>query len=139
MIASDFGFAACIVAYIVVNHTPGDVGYMLCNSVPGHLITTIFAQLFRSMGIMRFCAKAFVTFQDTPSPYYPIPVFGPILYATLLGNMAGLVMKGLEGHIANGVPWPAQNGTYNTLHLLQVFTHPSGRPLLCWILPFLCA
>jgi hypothetical protein len=28
----------------------------------------------------------------------------------LLGNMSGIFMKGFEGHVCNGMPWPAQNG-----------------------------
>ena len=110
MLANDINMASCILAFIIVNYTPFDIGYMFCKTLPITIVTTSFAQLFRSLGIMKFVNVCFETFKDTPSAYYPIPVFGPILYATLLGNMGGFVMKGLEGHFQNGMPWPVQNG-----------------------------
>jgi hypothetical protein len=59
-----------------------------------------------------------------------MPVFGPILYATLLGNMGGIVMKGLEGHVANGMPWPVQNGT----NLVSVVTFSNMVDLIYFFL-----
>jgi hypothetical protein len=29
----------------------------------------------------------------------------------MLGNMGGFVLKGIEGHVGSGMPWPVQNGT----------------------------
>lgn len=110
MLSNDVNFASCIIAFIVVNYSPGDIGYKVCCTLPVTLLITSSAQLFRASGIMKFVAACYDTFKDSPSSYYPIPVFGPILYATLLGNMAGFLMKGLEGHVANGMPWPMQNG-----------------------------
>ena len=112
MLSNDLNFASCILAFILVNYTPYDVGFYFCNTLPVTLITTVFTQLFKAMGIMGFVRACFGAFKDNPSSYYPIPVFGPILYATLLGNMSGLILKGLEGHVGNGMPWAVQNGKY---------------------------
>jgi len=70
-----------------------------------------FAQLFRSLGTIKFLTACYEALKESPSAYYPIPVFGPILYGILLGNMGPLVLKGLESHLGNGVPWAVQNGT----------------------------
>lgn len=111
MFSNDLNMAACIVAFVLVNYTPFDVGYKVFGSVPGQAVTAMWAQLFRALGLMKFSDVCFEAFKDNPSAYYPIPVFGPIMYGTLLGNMGGFLMKGLEGHFANGMPWPVQNGT----------------------------
>ena len=63
-------------------------------------------QLFRAMGLIKFCEIAFDAFKNNPSPYYPIPVFGPILLPTLLGNFGGFFSKGFNGHLEKGMPWP---------------------------------
>ena len=83
MLSSDINMAACIAAYILVNHLPLDLGYLLCNTLPVTLVTTSFAQLFRSLGIMKFVTVCFEAFKDNPSPYYPIPVFGPIMVSRI--------------------------------------------------------
>lgn len=110
MLSNDLNIAACIAAFVLVNYIPFNLGYKILGSVPGTLVTVSFAQLFRSLGVMKFTSVCFEAFKDSPSAYYPIPVFGPIVYATLLGNMGGFFMKGFEGHIMNGMPWPFQNG-----------------------------
>jgi len=110
MLSNDLNMGSCILAFIIVNHTPYDIGYMICNTLPVTIVTTSFAQLFRSTAIPKFVMVCYETFKDNPSPYYPIPVFGPIMYATLLGNMGGFLTRGFEGHISNGMPWPMQNG-----------------------------
>lgn len=112
LLASDIGFGSSIIAFVVINYAPMDIGFKMLDSVPGTLITTMFAQLFRSTGMMRFVRVCYEQFKDNPSPYYPIPVFGPILYATLLGCMAGFVFKGFNGFVQNGMPWPVQNGLF---------------------------
>jgi len=112
MLSNDLNVGACILAFVLVNYTPFDIGYKLCNTLPVKIVTVMFSQLFRSSGVMKFTTVAFEAFKDAPSAYYPIPVFGPILYGTLLGNMGGFFMKGFEGHIMNGMPWPFQNGLF---------------------------
>jgi hypothetical protein len=117
MLSNDLSMGSVILAYILVNHLPFDIGLMFCKSLPVTLVTTVFSQLFKALGIMKFVGVCFDAFKENPSAYYPIPVFGPILYAILLGNMAGLVLKGLNGHVENGMPWPVQNGEYGSLGL----------------------
>lgn len=122
ILSNDLFMASCITAFVLVNYTPFDIGYKLMNTFPFALVTVVFSQLFRSLGLCKFCYFAYEAFSETPSAYYPTPVFGPILYATLLGNMGGFVLKGLEGHIANGVPWPVQNGVF-CASLYHFFVH----------------
>lgn len=83
MLANDLNMGTCIVAWIIVNCLPYDIGYKVCNTIPITIITTSFAQLFRSTALVRFIKVCFNEFKATPSPYYPIPVFGPILYGTV--------------------------------------------------------
>jgi len=110
MLSNDMNFASCILAFVIVNCTPFDIGYKLGQSFPIMVMTTMFAQLFRVNGLVGFTEVAFEAFKDKPSKYYPIPVFGPILYATLLGNMGGFFLKGLDKYLENGMPWPFQSG-----------------------------
>lgn len=112
MLTNDLNGFACIIAFVLVNYTPFDIGYKLGNSLPVVLVTTCCAQLFRSQGVVKFCGAAFEALKSNPSKYYPIPVFGPILNATLLGNMTGFFTKGFHEYLKNGMPWPFQNGAY---------------------------
>lgn len=112
ILSNDMNMASCIVAFLLVNCTPYNIGYKLLDTLPLALITVSFAQIFRANGIVKFVSVCFQEFKTNPSPYYPIPVFGPILYATLLGNMGGFFMKGVEGHVGSGTPWPVQNGVF---------------------------
>jgi len=63
-------------------------------------------------GIIQFVKIAHESFKDNPTPYYPTPMLGPILLATLLGNMRGFVQEGLHGYIKNGMPYKFQNGLF---------------------------
>ena len=110
MLTNDLNIASCIISFIIVNYSPRDIGYKLGNTLPILVITTAFSQLFRVGGIVKFVDTAFEAFRDKPSEYYPIPVFGPILFATLLGNMGGFFAKGFDKYLENGMPWPFQNG-----------------------------
>lgn len=112
MLSNDLNVASCILAFVLVNYFPFDMGFKFLDTLPATLVTVSFAQLFRSLGIIKFTTVCFEAFKDSPSAYYPIPVFGPIIYATMLGNMGGFFMKGFEGHIMNGMPWPFQNGLF---------------------------
>mmetsp|Transcript_15554 Transcript_15554/g.20257 ORF Transcript_15554/g.20257 Transcript_15554/m.20257 type:complete len:320 (+) Transcript_15554:216-1175(+) len=112
MIANDLVMGSCIIAYILVNLLPFDIGFMFFNTLPASMMIVSSAQLFRALGTVKFLNVAFNAFKDSPSAYYPIPVFGPIIYAILLANMGPLVLKGFEGHVCNGVPWAVQNGVF---------------------------
>lgn len=111
MLSNDLNLGACAIAFFLVNCMPYDLGYKLGSTLPVTIITTTFAQLFRSLGIVKFTTVAHEAFKNSPSQYYPIPVFGPIAYGTILGNMGGFFSKGFTGYLENGMPWPFQNGT----------------------------
>ena len=114
IITNDMFMAVAIIAFVVVNYTPGDIGFTILKTTPFSITIVSFAQLFRSLGTIKFLTACYEKLKDSPSAYYPMPVFGPILYGILLGNMGPLVLKGLEAHVGNGVPWPVQNGScYN--------------------------
>jgi hypothetical protein len=81
--AGDVNLGACILAFMIVNYSPFDLGYKLLSTPPLTILYTSGAQLFRTTGIIRFVTACFNEFKHTPSPYYPIPVLGPILYGTV--------------------------------------------------------
>jgi len=111
MIASgDVNVTLAMIAYIIVNHTPFDIGYKIANSLPGTILITSFAQMFRSMGTIGFISVAATELK--PSKFYPTPIIGPILYGALLGNMGGMFRKGFDEYLANGMPWPFQNAFF---------------------------
>ena len=112
MLSNDLNMAFCIIAFAIANYSPYDIGYRLGNTMPVVIITTVFAQLFRAMGLVKFCQIAHEEFKSNPSPYYPVPVFGPILLPTLLGNFGGFFSNGFDGHLEKGMPWPFQNGLF---------------------------
>lgn len=112
MLSNDLNMAFCIIAFAIANYLPYDIGYRIGNTMPVVIVTTVFAQLFRAMGLVKFSQIAFEAFKDSPSPYYPIPIFGPILLPTLLGNFGGFFAKGFDGHLEKGMPWPFQNGLF---------------------------
>jgi TRIC channel len=104
----DVNVTCCVIAFLAVNYSPLDIGYKLLSWLPFKILITVFAQLFRSTGTIKFINTAFN--EVSPSPHYPIPVVGPILYGTMLGNMGGLFVKGFDGYLKDGVPFPFQNG-----------------------------
>jgi hypothetical protein len=112
MLANDVNVATCIIAFVLVNCVPFDLGFKVLNTFPATIITTLFAELFRVMGVVNFCNLAFNSFKDNPSPYYPIPVIGPIAYATILGNMGSFFTIGFHGYLEKGMPWSFQKGLF---------------------------
>mmetsp|Transcript_19080 Transcript_19080/g.23650 ORF Transcript_19080/g.23650 Transcript_19080/m.23650 type:complete len:283 (+) Transcript_19080:112-960(+) len=110
LLSNDLTLASCIVAFVLVNCTPMDVGHRLGMTFPVVIVATAYSQLFKIMGLIGFANAAYNAFKDNPSDYYPIPVFGPIVYATLLGNMGGFFLKGVKGHLEKGMPWTFQSG-----------------------------
>ena len=83
MLSNDLNMAGCLVAFVLVNYVPWDLGYMVLDTLPLRVVTVSFAQLFRATGLIRFVNVCFDAFKEAPSAYYPIPVFGPILYGTV--------------------------------------------------------
>ena len=106
--AGDVNVTLGLIAYLIVHHSPFDIGYKICDSLPGTFLITSLAQMFRSMGTIGFISVA--ASELKPSPYYPTPIIGPILYGALLGNMGGLFRNGFDKYLENGMPWPFQNG-----------------------------
>jgi hypothetical protein len=109
MLGNDLCFGSCIIAYILVNCIPFNIGYQVLNSFPLRVLTIMGAQLFRNRGILSFVNIAYQAFKETPSKYYPTPVFGPILNAIILGNMGSFFWKGFHGHLKGGMPFVVQN------------------------------
>jgi hypothetical protein len=103
----DVNFTLGLMAFVLVNYTPADLGYKVLKSFPFVLLTTSLAQMFRSMGTIGFISVA--AKEVSPSPYYPTPVIGPILYGCLLGSMGGFFRKGFDAFLEGGIPWPFQN------------------------------
>jgi TRIC channel len=83
MLYNDLNMASCIIAFVLVNYTPFDIGFKVLDTLPFAMITVSFAQLFRATGLIKFVNVCYEEFKGIPSKYYPIPVFGPILYGTV--------------------------------------------------------
>ena len=111
MISNDVVFACCVIAFSVMNFIPLNLGFKFANILPVKIAITCYATLFKSLGMMGFISAAFHAFEESPSKYYPTPIFGPIWYGIMLGNMGGFVSSGIDGYLAGGMPWPFQNGT----------------------------
>ena len=120
VLSNDVQIVTAILAFLFVNYTPRDLGFKLCNTLPVTFITVLLSQLFRSISLCQYVMAAFrIYIKYPPSGYYPIPIFGPILYGALSGNMFGLFSKGVEGYLAKGdVPLSFQNG--KTCGLLSI-------------------
>lgn len=113
MLSNDLCFAFGCIAFVLVNYTPGDMGYKTLKLLPFKLVTVMGAQLHRFIGIITFVNIAYQTFKDAPSKYYPTPIFGPILNGAILGNMGFFFWKGFHGHLeGKGMPFPFQNGFF---------------------------
>jgi len=112
MLTNDVSMASCILAYIIVNCMPLDMGYNIAGLFPTRLIVVMGSQLFRTMGIIKFVSIAYTALKDSPSVYYPTPIFGPILNAAILGNMGSFFALGFDGHLKGGMPLPFQNGLF---------------------------
>jgi hypothetical protein len=85
-------------------------------TIPLQMMITMYAQLFRSMGLMKFITVCHIELLVPPyhtiaTKYYTIPIFGPIIYGTMLGNMGGFILNGIDGYTQrSGIPYPFQNG-----------------------------
>lgn len=123
MLSNDLNVFCCVVTFMIVNYLPFDLGFKFGQTLIGGAVIVIFAQMFRCMGIVSYLSVAHAAFKDSPSNLYPIPVVGPIMYATLLGNMGPFVMKGFAAHLQSGIPWPFQNGTFITANECPLSGH----------------
>ena len=129
---NDIHMTSCLVAFVLVQIVLPNVLRLLHSfsnnnsvfsrfihmaiTVPIQIIITLYAQLFRSMGLMKFITVCHMElllppYQSISTKYYNIPIFGPIIYGTLLGNMGGFILNGIDGYTQrNGMPYPFQNG-----------------------------
>ena len=110
MFSNDVFFGSCLVGYVIVNHLPYDLGYRIFSTFAGSLPIAVFSQVFRVSGIYGFSDAAYEMFRASPSAYYPTPVFGPILFPSLLGNVGGFLWNGFDGYLGDGMPWLFQQG-----------------------------
>lgn len=97
--SGDVNLGSCIIAFVLVNYTPFDMGFTILNTLPMKILYTSLSQLFRATGIMRFVAACFNEFKHAPSPYYPIPVLGPILYGTVRW-LVGIIVWIYDSHLS---------------------------------------
>lgn len=108
-LGNDVHMTMCILAFIVVNFMPYDLGFKIGKLFPVRLITTMGAELFRTMGMIKFVDIAYNALKDSPSSLYPTPIWGPILNGTILGNMGGFFWNGFQGYLKGGMPIKFQN------------------------------
>lgn len=108
LFSNDVFFGACLIGYGLVNWTPFDIGYLALNTFVGSFFTTVFAQVFRVGGVAGFSDAAYNAFKENPSDYYPTPVFGPILFPSMLGNMGGFFGNGVDKYLEKALPWMIQ-------------------------------
>ena len=110
LVNADVNVTLCFVAYWLAFHFPGDVFWKVNSTVPCKVLYTAVANLFRAQGIAMYCDKTARMFPSTA--YYGTPLMGPILSATLLGNVGLLYRLGYEKHFEGGMPFQFQNGLW---------------------------
>lgn len=101
----DVTLTICMICFVLTTYTPV---YNLGTLLPFKVLYTVWAQLFRAMGMLAFIDTC--NAEVSASKYYPTPVLGPVLYGSLLGNMGAFFLKGFNGHLEKDIPWPFQNG-----------------------------
>lgn len=138
MLSNDLNLASCIITYVLVNYLPLNIGYSTASLFPMRLLTIMGAQLFRSMGIIKFVNIAYNAFKDTPTKYYPTPILGPICNGVILGNMGSFFALGFDGHLKNGMPLPFKNGLFvsSFYHFLANDEGPIGEYMRILLKPF---
>ena len=97
-----------------MNYLPYDLGYLFFKTLLGELIHTVFLQVFHVGGVKGFSDAAYTMFKESPSPYYPTPIFGPILFPSVLGNMGEFFFSGFDGYLEKGMPWLFQQLSCST-------------------------
>jgi hypothetical protein len=69
ILSNDVFMAASIISFMIVNYIPGDLGYTLLKTFPVSLLTVSLAQLFRSLGTIKFLTACYTHFKDSTSKY----------------------------------------------------------------------
>ncbi|GMH80636.1 hypothetical protein TrST_g641 [Triparma strigata] len=106
----DFVALSSFVAYWLVFHSPFDVGYSVFSFLPLKIWTVLTSQLFKAGGICSYCNLGMGMFNATK--YYPVPIMGPILTATLLGNVGPVFRLGWSKWFEKGMPANFENGLW---------------------------
>jgi len=126
MLASEVNAPVIVLAFYLLFYSPMDTFYKISTTLPFTIVTTAFAQLFRAGGVVAFVNLGNSMF--SAGDIYPIPVIGPILLASMLGNMGALFLKGYEEHTKNGMPWAFQNGLW-CASFYHFFTNDEVGPI----------
>eukprot|EP00816_Leptocylindrus_hargravesii_P007282 CAMPEP_0196804554 /NCGR_PEP_ID=MMETSP1362-20130617/4171_1 /TAXON_ID=163516 /ORGANISM="Leptocylindrus danicus, Strain CCMP1856" /LENGTH=311 /DNA_ID=CAMNT_0042176923 /DNA_START=28 /DNA_END=963 /DNA_ORIENTATION=- len=106
---SDMTVPFIFAAFYLVNFTP--LGFIFCETFLGRLSWVCLSTLFKAQGCAAFVGFAYEKVAGQPSYWgYDIMIVGPILFATLLGNMGPMFVFGMDGYLQNGMPWPFQQG-----------------------------
>lgn len=112
MLGDDVFFGSCLIGFALVNYLPLGIGYEFFRTAIGSMLITAFAMIFRVGGVSGFSDAAYAAFKDAPSAWYPTPVFGPILFPTILANIGGFFWNGFDGYLEKGMPYLFQNGLF---------------------------
>ena len=96
LLGGDINSLGCLISWYLVFHSPRDYFYTkICAAVPFQVFYTSFAQLFRATGIYGFVDKS-LSVGMKPSAYYPTPLLGPVLTASLLSNIGPIFRLGYK-------------------------------------------
>jgi hypothetical protein len=96
LLGGDINTLGCVISWYLVFHSPSDFFYQkVCSFLPFQIFYISGAQLFRATGIYGFVDKA-LTVGMKPCEYYPTPVLGPILTASLLSNVGPIFRLGYK-------------------------------------------
>ena len=96
LLGGDINTFGCVISWYLVFHSPSDFFYQkVCSFLPFQIFYISGAQLFRATGIYGFVDKA-LTVGMKPCEYYPTPVLGPILTASLLSNVGPIFRLGYK-------------------------------------------
>jgi hypothetical protein len=106
--SNDFILFSVILSWYFIFYLHGN---KLLNWAPIKMLWSIYLGLFRTYSVTNMVTLANNTL--SPSPYYPVPFFGPILCGTLLGSMGMFLpfTKGLSP-ITKNTPWNIQAAFY---------------------------
>ncbi|CAN0227462.1 unnamed protein product [Discosporangium mesarthrocarpum] len=126
MLVNDLLVPVVCTAWFLVNRTEGFVFKFL--ATPGiNQTMLVLGECFRAnamCGVVQIAFKAI-----SPSKYYPIPIWGPVLLGTI-GACGGMFLpldKGLQG-LKNGAPWPMQSAFYGSLFFHLTVNDPTVGP-----------
>ena len=119
---ADVNVPLCFAAYWLTFHCPGDYFDRLSSSLPFNVVTTAYAQLFRSTGMPG--TIALVSTLSTPGPYSTVPLIAPILAGAMVSNVGLIYRNGYVKHFEGGVSWQFNNGWWTSAFLHLFISDP---------------